>query len=144
MISFSTNSGVVSVFTVLDRIESNPNKIYAEKGLLMWQFNLIQKHCWTDMTNTRSVMHVSKYRYATWLKEGVSWTYFQNKHFLEKGKKLESVDEREAAFRGQLRRRAVQTSTSDSRLPTSRVHSEFTPHTLPFPLPVSYDFFYIY
>lgn len=60
-----------------------------------------------------------------------------------KRKKLESVDEREAAFRGQLRRRAVQTSTSDSRLPTSRVHSEFTPHTLPFPLPVSYDFFYI-
>lgn len=53
------------------------------------------------------------------------------------------VDERVAAFRGQLRRRAVQTSTSDSRLPTSRVHSEFTPHTLPFPLPVSYDFFYI-
>lgn len=34
MISFSTNSGVFSVFTVLDRIESNPNKIYAEKGLL--------------------------------------------------------------------------------------------------------------
>lgn len=59
-----------------------------------------------------------------------------------KRKKLESVDEREAAFRGQLRRRAVQTSTSDSRLPTSRVHSEFTPHTLPFPLPVSYDFFF--